>query len=176
MGYFDGLTDASFKTDAEGNSLFYPWGVMGAGYILPSEYKKNSIRTYIKRMYMIVLPAIILIQIVFGFLPNLILLAVYMIWYYLAVKKMTSDLTKSTVKLKTSEAYTNSAKSHNLPTLIFLSICSLVFVVMGALLIASGTGGFIGYFTVLFFGLCTVAIGYMAKIKIQSKKSVKNLD
>ena len=43
MGYFDGLTDASFKTDDEGRfSLLSLW-YFGKGYILPDELKNNKL-------------------------------------------------------------------------------------------------------------------------------------
>ena len=31
MGYFDGLTSASFNTNQNGRPLFFPWGVLGSG-------------------------------------------------------------------------------------------------------------------------------------------------
>jgi len=35
MGYFEGLTASSFKTDENGQVIFYPWGKIGKGYDLP---------------------------------------------------------------------------------------------------------------------------------------------
>jgi len=35
MGYFEGLTASSFKTDENGQVTFYPWGKIGKGYDLP---------------------------------------------------------------------------------------------------------------------------------------------
>ncbi len=48
MGYFDGLTGASFKKDKRGYTVFYPWGIGGRGYILP-EHKKDDVRRVLKR-------------------------------------------------------------------------------------------------------------------------------
>jgi hypothetical protein len=36
MGYFDALTSNAFKTAPDGRKLFFPWGVLGRGYVLAS--------------------------------------------------------------------------------------------------------------------------------------------
>jgi hypothetical protein len=48
MGYFKNLADFSFKTDNEGNILFYPWGTLGRGYILPDKKAEEKIRRFIR--------------------------------------------------------------------------------------------------------------------------------
>lgn len=169
MGYFDGLADAVFKKDASGNNLFYPWGVLGAGYIIESEEKKNQIRGFYKKMYMVMLPAIIIIQVAVGFWPNLILLPIYYVWYYFSSKKMTKGLKKSSEKLGLLEAYKNSAKSHNLPTLIILELVSLGFLAAGIWLLSIGLGSVAVYFCVAFAVLCVAAIGYMIFAKINDR-------
>ncbi len=171
MGYFDGLADAAFKKDASGNNLFYPWGVWGAGFIIDSEDKKNQIRGFYKKMYMVMLPAIIIIHIVMGVWLKLVLLPVFCIWYYFIAKKITKDLqkTKKKKKLKVSESCKNSAKSHNLPTLIFLELISIGFVAIGVWMLQSGEDSLIAYASILFFGLGSVALGYMVVAKIKNK-------
>ncbi len=37
MGYFEALTSSSFKTTKGGQKLFFPWGTLGRGYVIPSE-------------------------------------------------------------------------------------------------------------------------------------------
>jgi len=37
MGYFEAIAASSFTTDAGGRHLFFPWGVFGKGYIVPTE-------------------------------------------------------------------------------------------------------------------------------------------
>lgn len=169
MGYFDGLTDAAFKRDASGNTLFYPWGIWGSGFIVDSEGKKNQIRGFYKKMYMVMLPAIIIIQMAVGFWLNLVLFPIYCVWYYFTAKKITQGLRKTEIKLKTSEAYKNSAKSHNLPTLIFLELISLGFVAIGIWILQAGKDSFIAYASMGFFGLCAMVIGYMIVAKIRDK-------
>ena len=46
MSYFDGLSDGLCKTDKDGNLIFYPWGILGKGYILPDEHRKKRIKRF----------------------------------------------------------------------------------------------------------------------------------
>jgi hypothetical protein len=58
MGYFDALSSASFKTSHDGRRLFFPWGVLGRGYVIEYEQDAKRIEQEIK-IFMIV--ALILI-------------------------------------------------------------------------------------------------------------------
>lgn len=167
MGYFDGITDASFKTDSQGRNVFYPWGILGSGYILESEEQKQKFRKFFSRMYMIVFAVIIVVQTVFTAWLNVALLPFFYLWFHFALKKMTKGLEKSSEKLKTSEAYKNSAKSHNLFTLILLELASFVFVALGFLMVYKGQKVIFGYIAIVFFGLCSCAIGYMILSKLK---------
>ena len=115
------------------------------------------------------LPAIIIISIAIGYWLSLIFFHVYGVWYYFTAKKITKDLTKSQEKLKASEAYKNSAKSNNLPTLIFLELSSLGFFAISVWMLQSGEGALAAYALMGFFGLSSVAIGYMVVAKIRNK-------
>ncbi len=170
MGYFDGVTDAIFKKDASGNTLFYPWGIFGSGFIIDSEDRKDQIRGLIKTIYIIMIPAIVIIQVTVGAWLNLVLLPVFIVWYCFTVKKLTKGLQKTEEKLRVSEAYKNSAKSHNLPTLIILEFTSLGFVGLGIWILLKGKNPLIAYAAIGLFGLCSVAIGYMIIAKIRQKK------
>ena len=59
MGYFDGLTSGSFKTAEDGRKLFFPWGVLGRGYVLASEQDDARLRRQLK-VYMMVSLALII--------------------------------------------------------------------------------------------------------------------
>jgi hypothetical protein len=169
MGYFDGLTDAVFKEDSSGNTLFYPWGIFGAGFVIDSEEKKNQIRGLIKKIYIVMLPVLIITQATVGFWLNLALFSIFLIWYIFMVKKISKDLPKSKDKLKLSESYKNSAKSHNLPILILLELVSIGFVTAGIWMLQNGKSTVAAYASIGFFSLCSVASGYMVMVKIKDK-------
>ena len=47
MGYFRRLVDSSFKIDGCGNTIFFPWGIWGKGYLLPDKKTEERIRKFI---------------------------------------------------------------------------------------------------------------------------------
>jgi Ca2+/Na+ antiporter len=172
MGYFDGLTDASFKKDSAGNSLFYPWGALGSGYIIESDESKNHIRGQIKTTYVVIIPLIIIVQVTVGVWLNAILLPVFVAWYIFYVKKMTKTLKKSDEKLTVKESVENSAKSHNLMTLILLLIISLGFVSIAVILLISKGSHFVPYAAIAMFGPGVFIFTRMIKHKLSDKKQL----
>lgn len=170
MGYFDGLTDAAFKTDAAGRQVFYPWGVLGKGYVTRDVEHYEDLRENIKLMYMVVLPVIIVNQVIFGVKANLIFLPLYLVWYLVMLKRWTSGLEISGEKMTVAEARRNSAKSHNRGTLIFFVIISVIFVLLGLMMVAGGQV-WPGLFVAGFFGACGVMIGLMLRDKSKASTS-----
>lgn len=170
MGYFEGLADASFKTDARGRHLFYPWGILGKGFVMPDPETYRAQRRFFIRMYMVLLPAAIISPMIHVAL-SLVLLTGYCVWYWLYIKKITRYWPHADEKLKMSEAYENSARGHSLGVLIFLLITSLLLTLGGLALIAGDPvmamlcGGF--------FGLCTLAIGNMIRLKLRDRQNAK---
>lgn len=169
MGYFDGLTDASFKKDAQGYDLFFPWGIFGSGFVIESEQQKNKIRNFIKKTYVTTFFALLAIQVFVGLWLNLVLLPIYCIWYYSYIRKVTHNLQRSTEKLTSSESYKNSALSHSLLTLIFFELLSLGFVAVGLWRIAKEKELFMPFMSLGFFGFCAVVFAYMIVAKIKGK-------
>jgi hypothetical protein len=165
MGYFDGLTDASFKTDERGNTIFYPWGILGKGYILPED-KKDSFRVSIKRFLQVSLPLAILITILKLWLLLLIVLPVFILGYTIWINKITRNLILSSNKLTLSESTTNSARSHNLTTLWLLAFSSLLFVVASIfIIIITPENWSIAISGIIFFGFGLYVFWKMIKAK-----------
>jgi hypothetical protein len=40
----DALTNSSFKTTKDGRRFFFPWGVLGRGYLIPNEQDFDRLR------------------------------------------------------------------------------------------------------------------------------------
>jgi len=175
MRYFDGLVDGSFKKDPSGRNLFYPWGILGSGYILESEQHYLEIRSIFKRWTIVALVGSFLVALGILFLDTtlsfdltvvalLVVLALALNVYF--VNKYTQGLKRSTEKLTCLESLTNSARSYHLVTLILLEISSLAFVGLGIWLI--GYEKLLSICTVGFFGLDAILIGYMIFNKLKS--------
>jgi hypothetical protein len=164
MGYFEGLADASFKKDSNGNNVFYPWGVLGKGRVLPDEATKIKLRMFVIRYYQIILPVAILLGILRLWLPAILVLILLTLGFYLYVNLLTKDCPICTEKLTLKESYKNSANSHNTLMLWLLLLVSLLFMMGGIWLFFKGRL-FIGLGSVVFFGLCSAVFIFMLKIK-----------
>ena len=168
MGYFDGLTSSSFKKDKSGNICFYPWGVFGKGYVLPDEASEMRIRGFVRRYYMISLPAIIVVGSVVGWLYAFITLPILIAWYLIKCRSLIYDFAVVNEKLTIRESSANSANAHNRVTLWLLFVFSVLFVAGGLFMLMSGKSGFdkiVGLSAVLFFSTCGAALFYMIKAK-----------
>lgn len=164
MGYFDGLADAAFKKDSNGNDVFYAWGVLGKGRILPDEATKIKLRTFLIRYYQIVLPVGMLLGILRLWLPAILILSLLTFGFYFYVNQLTKNCPICTEKLTLKESYKNSARSHNTLMLWFMLLISLLFVLGGLWMFVKGRL-FIGLGSVVFFGLCSAVFIFMLKIK-----------
>lgn len=164
MGYFEGLASGSLKKDANGRTVFYPFGVLGKGSILPDELAEHRVRQFMVRYYKICF-AVSTGLMVFGYrLWLLALLPVFVAWFIFSTKSLVSGFPFSDSKLTFKEASANSAKAQNTTTLWVLLVCSVVFVLGGIFISTSAhelKQQLIGFFSVAFFGFASVAIAYM---------------
>lgn len=61
MGYFKRLADSSFKVDNQGNTLFFPWGILGRGYVLPNIETEKKVRRFVTWYHFIGLTLVLII-------------------------------------------------------------------------------------------------------------------
>lgn len=160
MGYFDGLTAASFKKDAQGRELFFVWGKLGKGRIIPSEADRAWVRRYLKLYYVGVLVAIVPMLMISGEPMQgrwLLTLGIFMLlaiagliplWMRVRAWPLAGE------RLTYGEAISASAKAHGAVSLSILVVLSILLVV-GSLFVALYTDGtVVGTLGVLFFGAC----------------------
>jgi hypothetical protein len=168
MGYFEGLTNASFKKDQTGSTVFYPWGVLGKGRILEDPAVEARLRKFVSRFHKISLPVTIGVGAIVGWSWSLILIPLFSAWFYFGSKALISDSSYSDQKMKLKEGYANSAAGHSKLTLWLLFLCSVVFVMAGVLIsifAKSVNETAMGVSVTIFFGACGIAVGYMLKVK-----------
>ncbi len=130
MGYLDGLAASSFKTDEKGNTVFFPWGILGKGYILPED-EKDIIRRSFKRHMILILTLAIACSLLFNIYVLVLGLALYYVGYAFWVNRLTKGLTLSTSTLTSIDARESAARAHDTATLWFFEIVSLLFVMAG---------------------------------------------
>lgn len=166
MGYFDGLASGIIKKDKDNNPVYYPWGVLGKGYALPSAERETEIKNMVILFY----------QLFFGvffvhlfLLKNALIFALLVlalvIWFLVKSKQLTKDCPKSGEKLTLKEGYTNSAKAHNKTVLWILLVVAVIATLGGIALLFSSKLFILGLIMTLLFGASSAAIYYMIQVK-----------
>jgi hypothetical protein len=166
--YFNCLTEASFKKDNDGNTLFFPWGIYGKGRIITDELIKRKVRSFIGIYHIVSFSASIFTVIFLGWAWLFLLVPVSIVWFHLAIKSLLSGCRYSEVKLSFRESLTKSAKMFNKFTLWLLLLGSFLFVVTGiiVLIIAKSTSDLlVGISSIIVFGTCTILYAYMLNLK-----------
>jgi hypothetical protein len=165
--YFEGLIEGSFKTAADGQRLFYPWGILGKGYVLPGARTEQRIRKLLKIYYMVSLPLVLTVSFTvsfYGFYYALALIPVVLLVYGVGVLSLTRRRPASRERLRLTESLANSGRAHSRAILWFLFIVSILFVIGGIGMILDRQVG-MGLLSTLFFGVCGTMIGYMLRMR-----------
>ncbi len=166
MGYFDRITDSNFTTDSKGRTVFYHKGIFGKGCILPTEQKKNDLRSSLKKFYMVSLPAIVGTVITVGWIWLVILVPILLLWGYFVVRKHTKGLERTNERLTWKESCRNSASTQSVRTLWLSFIGSTLFVVASIFtLVINSISPIWGILGILFFGSCAIGDYKMLKAK-----------
>jgi hypothetical protein len=162
MGYFDALTSSYFKTGQDGRKLFFPWGVIGRGYVIPSEEHYERLRKPLK-LYMIVsLTAIIGAAIAFNTLTTLALGGAFMVFYAVWSRQLLRGLSASDERLLLKESMTTQALTHGSFMLWTLQIASLLLVASGVTIFFIDPAQWpMALAVIVFFGFCAVFIARM---------------
>lgn len=163
-GYFAALTNSSFKQDSQGRTVFFPWGILGRGRVVPDAAAESGLRSFLQTYYLVMIVAVVTTQIAFGKLYPLLLLPVLCGWYYLVIARTAWRYPYADTTLSLREAYTNQAATHHKTTLWLLLIASLLFALGGLMLALASqqTGGQLaGALCTILFGLSAAAIGFM---------------
>jgi hypothetical protein len=165
MGYFDSLFDGLFRKDSKGKSFFYPWGFFGKGYILPDAETKQKILDVITYYAIVSLILMLGVGVFWDWLFALALLPIFFIWYYFTYSKLTKKLPVTNSGLSLRESFKNSARSHNIITLWAMFTASLAFFLFFIVMLTSKKTSFMEFAGAIFFGICSIAFGYMIKEK-----------
>jgi hypothetical protein len=168
MGFFDGLTDASFKKGANNENLFFPNGIFGSGYVLKDDAHKNRIQHTMNKGFMVMF-SLFIIQAIFVNWIAYPLIAVFVVWHFYWVRMVTKKLPKSSEKLKYSECLYSSAKSTHLIFLILLEIISLGAVFASIQILLRGEEILISLLGIRLFGVGGITFGYEIYLKLWKK-------
>jgi hypothetical protein len=166
MGYFDGLTSASFKTTPDGRQLFFPWGVLGSGYAIASEQDYLRLRQQVKG-YMIVTLVLIIAAGSFGgyvvpIAVGALLMTLYLAWMWHLLRRLKT----SGERMSLQESMTAQANASGAVVLWLLEIAALAFVGVGIfMLVVDPSQWPVALASIIFFGLCAAKIARMLVLR-----------
>jgi hypothetical protein len=163
MGYFDGLASGSLKKNSEDQTVFYPFGILGKGYILPDQPAEQRIRAFLVRYYKISLPVSIVFT-NFSWVWATIAVIIFAAWFYFGTKALVANYQQSDSTLTLRESFTNSAVTHNAFTLWIFLIFSFLLLAGSILIVVTANSTkqqLIALTSVVFFGTTSAAIAYM---------------
>lgn len=176
MKYFTYLAEQSFKTDAEGQRVFYSGGPWSRPYIIPDEETER--RLFRKHLWFmrIVMGGLILIMpfllVTFPIInKDPIIFLIYIVGItvasriisYLVFRSELSKLSRTPTRIPLKNFYLNTADKHSLVKLILGLACCLLFVVGGLFLDGDP---YISGFCIVLFGIFSLAWAYMLYLKL----------
>jgi hypothetical protein len=171
MGYFDGLTAAAFKKDAQGRDLFFVWGKFGRGRVVPSEADAASVRSYLKGYYLCVLLGIVPMLMLAGqageprWLLTIVTFMALAVVGLVPLFRRTRHWPAADERLTYREAMSASAAAHGAVSLWLLAAVSAVFVIGGLFLLLASDATFVGLLCVVFFGGCLGVFVWMLIVR-----------
>ena len=171
MTYLDALVNSLFKKSESGELLFYPWGIIGKGYVVSSASEQSRIRSALKVYYVVMFVAMGISIYFFDWLyaGGCAILGIggYSVWS----ATVTRRLVVSKEKLRYSESLAQGLPYYSTWVLVLLSLVSFIFVLMGGFVIYTDPSEWVmGSLCVVFFGVATVCFVFMTKTKLKSKR------
>jgi len=165
-GYFNALASANFKTGADGRQLFFPWGAMSTGYVIPTPERHRQLRRQIKIYAIVSLVLVIAASVTMPFYISfgiaILLATAYSAW----TPRLVRGLQLSAERMSTRESMAIQARTHHKATLWLMEIASLAFVAIGvAMLILDPRNWMMALASIAFFGFCAAVFVRMLVLR-----------
>jgi hypothetical protein len=165
-GYFNALTSGYFKTTEDGRRLFYPWGVLGRGYVIPSAEAYGRLHRRIT-IYQIVAMVLVVGAVAGGFYIAAFVIAALLIGFYVAwTSQLLRGLERSEERLSFDESMATRARAFGAGWLWFLEGISLLFVAAGVGMLFTEPGQWpVALASTAFFAFCAAMIARMLVLR-----------
>ncbi len=137
MDVYTSLEKSIFRTDAAGNTVYYPWGMRRTGVIVPSEDDlkaiKNRTRKFYSRLPYILFLSILLIAIYGNSLLQAIIICIPIFLYFavfeVATRRSIKNYQKTSEVFTYAELWRRNAKNQSLLKTVLAGILSLILLV-----------------------------------------------
>lgn len=159
MGFLDNQVRFKFKTAEDGRHVYFPWGVFGRGYIVPSEADRQRIGKQEKIGLACQMVGSLAILLLTGApLAILLLIHPYTIWQF----SLYRHLERSEERLTIQEVTAKQARAMSYSIIWLLILLCFAFVFVGGLIFIYGVGQrdwqalLISILGIAFFGFCAI--------------------
>jgi hypothetical protein len=134
VGYIDALTSSCFKTAQDGSKLFFPWGTLGRGYVIPSQPVYERLQRQVSAVMALALPVgltVVVLPNLFGLTIAALAIVLCMACAVVWTRYVVRGLQPATERLSLQESMTSQARLHSPALLWSMLIGMLVFVGAG---------------------------------------------
>ena len=162
-GFFEAWAECLFKVDTQGHLLFFPWGIFGRGYVVPSQQRHEGLlNVQAKLLKLSLIGSIVIVSLAQPPLLALLVLPPFYLGYSLWLRRTTRGWLLSTERLSIRESLAAQSNAFGRPLLWTLLLGSLLFVLAGIWLLAVRPDEWLtSTAAILFFGLCSAAYARM---------------
>ena len=168
-GYFNALVSGYFKPAADGRMLYFPWGIFGKGYVVPSQQEYARLHSQLKMYQCVSLIMIVALAATQSFIACIILALVLVAGYSVWAVYRKRGFAPSDEKMSWGENMAMQAQLHGVRGLWVLEIIALVFVASGLLmLVIDPSQWLMALFSIGFFGACAVVFARMLRMRRQN--------
>ena len=167
MGFFDAFADCSFKK-VDDRWLYFPWGVLGRGYVIPSEGRYEEIHRRVKRHFQIsiLLPPLIGVVLRWSIWGLVLVIGLVSLWYLTKIRPLARGLAASTERITIGESTRTVARGLPAPLLWLIEFGFLILVAAGiAAVIADTERWLLVAPLVVLFGAGAAVYGYMIVVR-----------
>lgn len=177
LNYFKAIANSYFKS-FEGKEIFYPWGIWGKGFVIPSKERAEELKSLFHKIIIGSLCytyfTLFMLK-AFGLPVGVGFILLYLLVYHVSIQTITRHFEISSVKLTLGESSSSMALALSWLNLLLLLLGSLLFLIASIRIMLQDNGFGIGITGVLFFGLCFGLSTYqfIKKCKVNKDKSFK---
>jgi len=162
MNFFSDVMEVAFQTDSESRTLFFPWGVISKGYVLPDAGMERRVKTFYKYYYLAGLVVVILGLVLLGW-PGAVGVGVLaFLWYVIQINVYLRQCEVGDVSVR--EHMQDIARKYNLVALWFLFAFCLLVTLFGGFLVVLGEL-LAGIVFLLIFGLIAGMYGTLLRLR-----------
>lgn len=176
LEYLDEIIGLLFlKSGAK--SIFFPWFILGPGYVVDSKDQVEQIYSFLRKFYAIAMLGGLLVGVLLGSFVLLLILILMGAWYYYQTNQFVSELKKSNDKIVIDDKVNEIAEGHDLNELIGIAAVMVAFVLIGFFMIWKGglISRFIGFILMIIFGGKTYFFEMVIRRKLATEPQAKKI-